>query len=181
MAETRNSHAWRAHLPAGAGPDHLDLLAAGSLPAAWRRLAEAGPDRPALWAAERGWRSRGELEAASARVAGRLRRAGLAAGDRVLGPGPERRRRAWLDAGPQAAGKAGAFAAESVTRAGPMSLVDDAGRMASELVASALRHTDAPVELTVDAGGDVVRIEVRDDDSTAPGTGKVVSFELRQP
>ena len=84
MAETRNSHAWRAHLPAGAGQDDLDLLAAGSLPAAWRRLAEAGPDRPALWAAERGWRSRGELEAASARVAGRLRRAGLAAGDRVL-------------------------------------------------------------------------------------------------
>ena len=54
MAETRNSHAWRAHLPAGAGQDDLDLLAAGSLPAAWRRLAEAGPDRPALWAAERG-------------------------------------------------------------------------------------------------------------------------------
>ena len=84
MAETRNSHAWRAHLPAGAGQDDLDLLAAGSLPAAWRRLAEAGPDRPALWAAEGGWRSRGELEAASARVAGRLRRAGLAPGDRVL-------------------------------------------------------------------------------------------------
>jgi hypothetical protein len=57
--------------------------------------------------------------------------------------------------------------------------VDDAGRMASELVASALRHTDAPVELTVDAGEDVVRIEVRDDDTTSPGTGTVVSFELR--
>jgi malonyl-CoA/methylmalonyl-CoA synthetase len=84
VAETRNSHAWRAHLPAGAGQDDLDLLAAGSLPAAWRRLGETGPDRPALWAAERGWRSRGELEAASARVAGRLRRAGLAPGDRVL-------------------------------------------------------------------------------------------------
>jgi hypothetical protein len=47
-------------------------------------------------------------------------------------------------------------------------------------VASAIRHTDAAVELTVDAGDDVVRIQVRDDDSTAPGTGKVVSFELRQ-
>jgi hypothetical protein len=99
---------------------------------------------------------------------------------RVLGPGPERRRRAWLDAGPQAPGKAGAFAAEAVTKAGPVSLVDDAGRMASELVASAIRHTDAPVELTVDAGDDVVRIEVRDDDSTASGAGTVVSFELRQ-
>lgn len=97
----------------------------------------------------------------------------------VLGRSPERRRRAWLDAGPQAPGKAGAFAAEAVTQAGPVGLVDDAGRMASELVASTLRHTDAPVELTVDAGEDVVRIEVRDDDATAPGTGKVVSFELR--
>jgi malonyl-CoA/methylmalonyl-CoA synthetase len=65
-------------------PGGLDLLAAGSLPAAWRRLAAADPGRPALWAAGPGWRSRGELDAASARVAGRLRRAGLAAGDRVL-------------------------------------------------------------------------------------------------
>ena len=47
-------------------------------------------------------------------------------------------------------------------------------------MASAIRHTDAPVELTVDAGDDVVRIEVRDDDATVPGTGKVVSFELRE-
>ena len=99
---------------------------------------------------------------------------------RVLGRTRERRRRAWLDAGPQAPRRAGVFAAEAVTQDGPISLVDDAGRRASELVASALRHTDAPVELTVDAGDDVVRIEVRDDDSTAPGTGKVVSFELRQ-
>ena len=99
---------------------------------------------------------------------------------RVLRQGPERRRRAWLDAGPQAPRRAGAFAAEAVTQAGPSGLVDDAGRMASELVAGAIRHTDAQVELTVDAGEDVVRIEVRDDDSTAPGTGKVVSFELRQ-
>jgi hypothetical protein len=99
----------------------------------------------------------------------------------VLRRGPERRRRAWLDAGPLAPGKAGAFAAEAVTVAGPISLVDDAGRMASELVASALRHTDAAVELTVDAGDGVVRIAVRDDDSTVPGAGKVVSFELREP
>ena len=98
---------------------------------------------------------------------------------RVLIQGPERRRRAWLDSGPQAPGRAGAFAAEAVTQSGPAGLVDDAGRMASELVASAIRHTDAPVELTVDAGDDVVLIEVRDDDATFPGTGNVVSFELR--
>jgi hypothetical protein len=105
---------------------------------------------------------------------------GALSSHRVLDHSLERRRRAWLDAGPQAPGRAGAFAAEAVTQAGPMSLVDDAGRMASELVASAIRHTDAPVELTVDAGDDVVRIEVRDDDSTAAGTGMVASFELHE-
>ena len=99
---------------------------------------------------------------------------------RVLIQGPERRRRAWLDSGPQAPGRAGAFAAEAVTQSGPAGLVDDAGRMASELVASAIRHTPAPVELTVDPGDDGVPIEVRDDAPPASGAGKVVSFELRQ-
>jgi hypothetical protein len=93
---------------------------------------------------------------------------------------PERRRRAWLDADPQAPGRVGAVAVEAVALGGPVSLVDDAGRMASELVASAIRHTDAPVELTVDAGDDMVRIEVRDDDGSLPGSGRVVSFELRE-
>ena len=83
MSVTRNSN-WRAHLPPGVDPGGLDLLAAGSLPAAWHRLVDADPGRPALWAAGPGWRSRGDLDAAGARVAGRLRRAGLAAGDRVL-------------------------------------------------------------------------------------------------
>jgi hypothetical protein len=106
--------------------------------------------------------------------------AGTLSSHRVVDHGPERRRRARLDAGPQAPGRAGAFAAEAVTQVGPSSLVDDAGRMASELVATAIRHTDAPVELTVDAGEDVVRIEVRDNDATFPGTGKVVAFELRE-
>jgi hypothetical protein len=108
--------------------------------------------------------------------------AGGLAVHRLLTRGPERGRRALLDAGPQAPGRAGAFAAETVTRSGPVGLVDDAVRMASELVASAIRHSDAPVELIVDAGDDVVRIQVRDDDATFPGAGKVVSvvsFELR--
>jgi hypothetical protein len=39
-------------------------------------------------------------------------------------------------------------------------------------MASALRHTDAPVELTGDADGDMVRIEVRDDDASLPGSGR---------
>jgi malonyl-CoA/methylmalonyl-CoA synthetase len=83
LSVTRSSN-WQAHLPPGVDPAELDLLAAGSLPAAWRRQASEDPGRPALWAAGPGWRSRGDLDAASGRVAGRLRRAGLAAGDRVL-------------------------------------------------------------------------------------------------
>jgi hypothetical protein len=43
-----------------------------------------------------------------------------------------------------------------------------------------IRHTDAPVELTVEAGDDMVRIEVRDHDASLPGNGRVVSFELRE-
>jgi hypothetical protein len=34
VAETKSSHGWRAHLPEGVDPERLDLLAAGSLPAA---------------------------------------------------------------------------------------------------------------------------------------------------
>jgi hypothetical protein len=60
VSVTTNS-SWRAHLPPG-----------------------VDPERRALWAGGRGWLSRGDLDAAGARVAGRLRRAGLAAGDRVL-------------------------------------------------------------------------------------------------
>jgi malonyl-CoA/methylmalonyl-CoA synthetase len=85
VPETKNSqssHGWAAHLPGGT--DRLDLLASGSLPAAWRRRAADDPGRPALWSAGTGWASRGRLDAASRRVAGRLGRAGLAAGDRVL-------------------------------------------------------------------------------------------------
>src|SRR6266511_4120972 len=76
--------AWAVHLPAGMDPGGIDLLAEESLPSAWRRRAEEAPDRPALWSAGPGWLSRGALERASRRVAGRFHRAGLAAGDRVL-------------------------------------------------------------------------------------------------
>ena len=80
----RTPPAWAVHLPEGMDPDAVDLLAEESLPAAWRRRAEAAPERPALWAAGPGWLTRDGLEEASRRVAGRLHRAGLAPGDRVL-------------------------------------------------------------------------------------------------
>src|SRR5437867_13183494 len=84
MSPTPDPPAWAVHLPAGTDPGEIDLLAQESLPAAWRRRAEAAPDRPALWSAATGWLTRGALEQASRRVAGRLHRGGLAAGDRVL-------------------------------------------------------------------------------------------------
>jgi hypothetical protein len=82
VPETKSSQGWRAHLPEGVDPERLDLLGAGSLPAAWRRLAVAGPERPALWAEGRGWVSRGELAAAGPGWAAPAGRAGPR--DRVL-------------------------------------------------------------------------------------------------
>jgi hypothetical protein len=57
--------------------------------------------------------------------------------------------------------------------------VDDVGKVISELVANAIGHADASVELTVDTSADVVRVEVRDDTAALSGTGRVVSLELR--
>ncbi|HEX8133459.1 MAG TPA: hypothetical protein VF880_08510 [Actinomycetes bacterium] len=88
---------------------------------------------------------------------------------RLLRPVPERPLRARLAAEPLAPTRARDLAAEAVTAAGLGSLVDEVGLLAGELVASAIRQTEAPVDLTVDAHDDVVRIEV----------GKVVWCELR--
>ena len=82
MSERRP--AWAVHLPDGVDPAALDLLAERSLPAAWARRAAAAPERPVLFQPGRGWWARAELEEASRRVAGRLHRAGLRAGDRVV-------------------------------------------------------------------------------------------------
>lgn len=80
--------AWAAHLPPGVDPGSLDLLAEGSLPAAWARRWAAEPGRPvlrdALHGGEGGWVTQGQLDQATRRVAWRLHRAGLRPGDRVL-------------------------------------------------------------------------------------------------
>jgi hypothetical protein len=88
---------------------------------------------------------------------------------RLLRPVPDRPFRARLAAEPFAPTKARDLAAEVVTAAGLGSLVDEVGLLAGELVASAIRQTEAAVDLTVDAHDDVVRIEV----------GTVVWCELR--
>lgn len=76
--------AWAVHLPPGTDPAAVDLLAGRSLPAAWADRWQAEPDRPVLHDAASGWVTAGELERASAVVAGRLQHAGLRPGDRVL-------------------------------------------------------------------------------------------------
>jgi malonyl-CoA/methylmalonyl-CoA synthetase len=59
-------------------------LGARALPAAWREHWRSEPERPVLFDAARGWLAWGGLAQESARAAGRLHGAGLAAGDRVL-------------------------------------------------------------------------------------------------
>ena len=75
--------AWARHLAAGVDPDTVDLVGARSLPAAWAsRWAEEGARR--VLHDRGGWINADELEARSRVVAGRLNRAGLVRGDRVL-------------------------------------------------------------------------------------------------
>jgi malonyl-CoA/methylmalonyl-CoA synthetase len=75
--------AWARHLPPGTAPESVDLLGAGSLPAAWAATWAREPRSPALFAAGR-WVSAAELDARSRTAAGRFARAGLQAGDRIV-------------------------------------------------------------------------------------------------
>jgi malonyl-CoA/methylmalonyl-CoA synthetase len=72
-----------AHLPPGAEYDPT-AGAAPNLTAAWRRHWQTDPDRVQIHDVDRGWSTRGELEAISAERAARLARLGLARGDRIL-------------------------------------------------------------------------------------------------
>jgi hypothetical protein len=106
---------------------------------------------------------------------------GALARRRVLRPCSQGRLRARLDAEPLAPSKARRLAAEAVAAGGPSALAGHVALLAGELVADAIRHSDEPVELTVDADEHVVRIEVRDPDpgllvevhATAPVAGRV--------
>lgn len=76
--------AWAAHLPAGLGPEQVDLLPAANLTARWRQHWEAEPMRVYL-ADTTGRQLNGEaLAAATATAAGGLAERGLGRGDRVL-------------------------------------------------------------------------------------------------
>jgi malonyl-CoA/methylmalonyl-CoA synthetase len=81
--ETPAAPQWARHLPPGVEPASVDLLARGSLPAAWAANWEAAPDAPAIGDAS-GWTTNRELDQRSRAAAGRLAAAGLARGDRVV-------------------------------------------------------------------------------------------------
>lgn len=74
---------WTIHLPEP-GWDWLpERWAAGSLTRAWAERWAEDPSEPALWDDGRWW-TRGEIDEASAAVAGRFRTLGLGTGDRIL-------------------------------------------------------------------------------------------------
>jgi malonyl-CoA/methylmalonyl-CoA synthetase len=74
---------WERHLPPGVDPARLDLVAEGSLPAAWVARWGREPTRAVLHDGGR-WVTGAELEERSRAVAGRLSGAGLAPGDRIV-------------------------------------------------------------------------------------------------
>jgi malonyl-CoA/methylmalonyl-CoA synthetase len=75
--------AWARHLPAAIDPASVDLLRAGSLPAAWARQWAATPDADAIVMDTLSLSAR-DLDARSRAVAARFAATGAHAGDRVL-------------------------------------------------------------------------------------------------
>jgi len=82
------SPAWRRHVPRGAELSPDDLVADGSLVAAWTRNWGSDPQGLVLHDPAEGWLTAGDLDARTRRVAARLRAAGLRSGERVLLSGP---------------------------------------------------------------------------------------------
>jgi len=79
--------AWARHLPAGTDPASIDLLAEGSLPAAWARRWASSPDADAIvtgTATDTVTLRARDLDDHTRVVAARFAAAGLRAGDRVL-------------------------------------------------------------------------------------------------
>ncbi|HZA84135.1 MAG TPA: ATP-binding protein [Actinomycetes bacterium] len=81
---------------------------------------------------------------------------------RVLGLSAAHHCSARLAADPRAAATARQLAAEAVTASGLNAVLADVEQLVEELVANAVSHTQAPLELTIDAHDDVVRVEVHD-------------------
>ena len=74
---------WARHLPEGVAPASVELLARGSLPAAWAENWAAAPAQPTIHDGAR-WITAGELDERSRAVAARFAGAGLRAGDRIV-------------------------------------------------------------------------------------------------
>jgi malonyl-CoA/methylmalonyl-CoA synthetase len=79
---------WQPHLPPGSAFEPADLLADGSLVAAWARTWASDPRRPVLHTPAAGWITAGALDERTCDAAARLHGAGVRAGDRVVLSGP---------------------------------------------------------------------------------------------
>jgi malonyl-CoA/methylmalonyl-CoA synthetase len=75
---------WRVHLPAGVGPDRVDLAAGGTLVGAWTSAWAADPDRTVFSTLDGQRVGAAELAERTGDAAGRFAAAGLEPGDRVL-------------------------------------------------------------------------------------------------
>jgi hypothetical protein len=84
---------------------------------------------------------------------------------RFLAPAAAHHCSARLATDPHAAVTARQLAAEAVTAAGLNAVLADVEQLVGELVANAARRTEAPLELTIDAHDDVIRVEVHDQPS----------------
>ena len=76
--------AWSRHLPGSVDGATLDLLARGSLPAAWAANWALDPQRQIIRDPDGTWFTGADLLSLTTVVAGRYHRAGLRPGDRVL-------------------------------------------------------------------------------------------------
>jgi hypothetical protein len=81
---------------------------------------------------------------------------------RVPAPAAAHHCSARLAADPHAVATARQLAADAVTAAGLNGVLEDVDQLVGELVANAVRHTQAPLELTIDAHDDVVRVAIHD-------------------
>ncbi|HWH93705.1 MAG TPA: AMP-binding protein [Baekduia sp.] len=84
MSSAAGPPPWATHLPQGVDPEHLDLVADGSLPGRWVRRWRERPAWAQLQDLDGRWISSLELEERTGVVARRLLGAGLRPGDRFI-------------------------------------------------------------------------------------------------
>ena len=84
MAGIQRTTSWHRHCPEGVDPSEVELDRGETLPKAWVARWIAEPDSPVVHDPDEGWITGAGLLERSGLVAGRLDRAGVVSGDRVI-------------------------------------------------------------------------------------------------